>query len=29
RDVVAEIVSLNQLHGEVQAGQKIAIPAGY
>lgn len=29
RDVVAEIVSLNQIHGEVQAGQKIAIPAGY
>lgn len=29
RDVVAEIVSLNQLTGEIQAGQKIAIPAGY
>nr|WP_280804458.1 LysM peptidoglycan-binding domain-containing protein [Aurantimicrobium minutum] len=29
RDVVAEIVSLNQLQGEIQAGQKIAIPAGY
>lgn len=29
RDVVAEIVSLNNLQGEIQAGQKIAIPAGY
>jgi hypothetical protein len=29
RDVVAEIVSLNQIQGEVQAGQKIAIPLGY
>ncbi len=29
RDVVAEIVSLNNLEGPVQAGQKIALPAGY
>jgi hypothetical protein len=29
RDVIAEIVSLNQIQGEVQAGQKIAIPVGY
>lgn len=29
RDVVAEIVSLNQLDAPVQAGQKIAIPLGY
>ncbi len=29
RDVVAEIVSLNQIHGEIQPGQRLAIPEGY
>ena len=28
RDVIAEIVSLNQLHSELQPGQHIAIPSG-
>lgn len=29
RDVVADIVSLNQLHSELQPGMRIALPAGY
>lgn len=29
RDVVEEIVALNALEGEIQPGQKIAIPQGY
>jgi LysM repeat protein len=29
RDVIAEIVSLNQIKGEIQPGQRLAIPAGY
>jgi hypothetical protein len=29
RDVIAEIVSLNQLHSELQPGQRIALPAGF
>lgn len=29
RDVVAEIVALNSLEGEIQPGQKIALPQGY
>ena len=29
RDVIAEIVSLNQLQGDIQPGQRLAIPAGY
>jgi hypothetical protein len=29
RDVIAEIVSLNQIQGEIQPGQRLAIPAGY
>lgn len=29
RDVIAEIVSLNQLHSELQPGQHIALPAGF
>lgn len=29
RDVVAEIVALNNLQGELQPGQKIALPKGY
>lgn len=30
RDVIVEIVSLNQLHGDsVQPGQRLALPAGY
>jgi hypothetical protein len=29
RDVIAQIVTLNGLEGELQPGQKIAIPEGY
>jgi hypothetical protein len=29
RDVIADIVSLNQLHSDLQPGQRIALPAGY
>lgn len=29
RDVIAEIVSLNNISGEIQPGQRIAIPAAY
>ena len=29
RDVIAEIVSLNQLHSELQPGQHIAIPSSF
>ena len=29
RDVIAEIVSLNQIQGDIQPGQRLAIPAGY
>jgi hypothetical protein len=29
RDVIAEIVSLNQIQGEIQPGQRLALPAGY
>jgi LysM repeat protein len=29
RDVIAEIVSLNQLNSDLQPGQRIALPAGY
>ena len=29
RDVIAEIVSLNQLHSDIQPGQRIALPAGF
>lgn len=29
RDVIDQIVSLNQIHGEIQQGQRLAIPAGY
>lgn len=29
RDVIAEIVSLNQIQGDIHPGQRLAIPAGY
>ena len=29
RDVIAEIVSLNQIQGDIQPGQRLAIPASY
>lgn len=29
RDLIDQIVSLNQIHGEIQQGQRLAIPAGY
>jgi len=29
RDVIADIVSLNQLNSDLQPGQRIALPAGY
>lgn len=29
RDFIAEIVSLNQIQGEIQPGQRLAIPVGY
>jgi hypothetical protein len=29
RDVIAEIVSLNQLNSDLQPGQRIALPTGY
>lgn len=29
RDVIAEIVSLNNISGEIQPGQRIAIPVAY
>ena len=29
RDVIAEIVSLNQISGDIQPGQRLAIPATY
>jgi LysM repeat protein len=29
RDVIAEIVSLNQIQGDIHPGQRLAIPAGF
>lgn len=29
RDVIAEIVSLNQINGDIQPGQRLAIPQAY
>lgn len=29
RDVIAEIVALNQISGDIHPGQRLAIPAGY
>jgi hypothetical protein len=29
RDFIAEIVALNHITGEIQVGQRIALPAGY